>query len=140
MKKLLLSLIGILGFFSFIQGQLILHEDFEGGFPVDWTQITNATDGGWNVGSSEDLSSQYWTIPANGSAQIAATNDDACNCDKSQDYLITPVLDFTTLSEVVLGFDMFFIKAQFNVTEQATVEVSTDGIAWTVIADLPNHG
>ena len=108
MKKLLLSLIGILGFFSFIQAQLIFQENFEGpGLPVDWTQITNATDGGWKVGTPEALSSQYLTFPTNGSVQIAATNDDACNCDKSQDYLITPFLDFTTLPEVVLGFDMF---------------------------------
>ena len=140
MKKLLLSLIGILGFFSFIQAQLIFQENFEGpGLPVDWTQITNATDGGWKVGTPEALSSQYLTFPTNGSVQIAATNDDACNCDKSQDYLITPFLDFTTLPEVVLGFDMFFIGAQFNVTETATIEVSTDGNSWTVIADLPNH-
>src|SRR5688572_20784367 len=101
MKKLLLLFIGILGIVSFIPGQLILLEDFEAGLPDDWTQITYASDGGWVVGSPEDLSSPGLTFPPNGSPQFAATNDNACNCDKSQDYLITPVLDFTTLSEVV---------------------------------------
>jgi hypothetical protein len=140
MKKLLLSLIGILGIISIIQGQIILQEDFEGGYPADWTQTTNATDNGWSVGSAEDLSSMYWKILDNGSDRIIATNDDACNCDKSEDYLITPILDFSTLSEVVLSFDMFFLGYWNNVAETATIEVSTDGNTWTVIADLPNHG
>ena len=141
MKKLILSLAGILGLMSLIQAQLIFHEDFEGsGLPADWSQITNASDGGWKVGTPGSLSSEYWTIASNNSIQVAATNDDACNCDKSQDYLITPILDFTTLTGVALSFDMFFGKGTYQgFTEQATIEISTDGTNWTIIQDFEGH-
>ena len=141
MKKLSLILALTISLISFNQAQVILTEDFEsGGLPTDWTLSTLATDGGWNIGSSADLSSQFWAIPLNGSAQIAATNDDACNCNKSQDYLISPRLDFTALTGVALSFDMFFGKGTYQgFTEQATIEVSTDGDNWTIVEDLPNH-
>lgn len=141
MKKFVLALTIFIGILTITQAQIVLQEDFEAvGIPADWTQITNASDSGWKVGTFGELSSQYWTIASNGSLQVAATNDDACNCDKSQDYLITPVLDFTGLTGASLTFDMFFGKGTYGVfTEQATIEVSIDGIIWVAIEDLAGH-
>ncbi len=141
MKQFLFSLLIATGFYGVTQAQILFQEDFEGAaLPADWTQITNATDSGWKVGSFVDLSSQFWPIAANGSIQVAATNDDACNCDKSQDYLITPPLDLTTVLDVVLSVDIFFGKGTYaGFTEQATIEISTDGINWNVLEDLTGH-
>ena len=74
-------------------GQTILvDENFDGAtFPIGWTQTSNATDGGWLMGNNSSLQSQWWSIAAHGS--FIATNDDACDCDKTMDYLIMPPLD-----------------------------------------------
>lgn len=127
---------------AFSQAQVIFQENFESGsFPADWTQETNATDGGWKIGSSSNLSSQYWTIAGNGSTNIAATNDDACNCDKSQDRMITPPIDLSGLSGVALQVDVFFGKGTYeNFSEQAAIEISLDGTTWTVLEELHGHG
>ena len=141
MKKYTLFLALTICAYTMINAQVIFTEDFEGvGLPADWSQNTLATDGGWNIGSPADLSSQYWTIPTNGSTQIAATNDDDCNCNKSQDYLITPRIDLTSYTGVAVSFDMFFGKSEYQgFIEQATIEVSTDGVNWSIIADLSRH-
>lgn len=142
MKRHLFTLTLSLVLMTFSQAQVIFQEDFESGtFPLGWTQETNATDGGWLIGSSSGLSSQFWPIAANGSTRIAATNDDGCNCDKSQDRLITPPLDFTGLSGIALQVDVFFGKGTYeNFSEQAAIEVSLDGSIWTVLEDLHGHG
>ena len=71
---------------------ILLDEDFEGViFPVGWTQTTNATDGGWLMGTNISLQSQWWSIATHGN--FIATNDDECDCDKTVDYLIMPPLD-----------------------------------------------
>ncbi|MEO7905567.1 MAG: choice-of-anchor J domain-containing protein [Saprospiraceae bacterium] len=132
----------LLTFFSHIlQSQIILKEDFESGTLSGWSNQTNANDGGWKVGTPTGLSSQYWPIAANGSNYIAATNDDGCNCDKSQDYLISPPLDFSNLSGVALQMDIFFGRGTYqSFTEQATVEISLDGENWTILEELHGHG
>jgi len=76
---------------------ILLSEDFETqAFPSGWTQNTNASDGGWILGTSTELESQYWSITTHGN--FIATNDDACDCDKSMDYLIMPLLDFSAFN------------------------------------------
>ena len=142
MKKLLLIQVIIISICSSqIQSQTIFQEDFESGIqPAGWTQITNATDNGWKFGTSTALSSQYWAIPANGSLRIAATNDDGCNCDKSNDYLITPPLNFTGLDGVALSVDILFGGGTYeSFTEQANIEVSTDKLNWTVLEVIHGH-
>ena len=128
MKQTLLSLFFTLLTAACLQAQVILSENFEGGsVPAGWTSQTLATDGGWKVGTASALSSQYWTVTANGSTRIAASNDDACNCDKSQDYLVTPPLDLSSVNAAVLSVDVFFQANVFqNATERLTIEVSTD--------------
>ncbi len=142
MKRHLFTLTLSFMLISISQAQVILQENFESGsFPTGWTQETNATDGGWKIGSSSGLSSQYWPIPSNGSTRIAATNDDGCNCDKNQDRFITPLLDFTGYNEIALQVDVFFGKGTFqSFSEEAAIEISLDGATWTGLEDLHGHG
>ncbi|MCB9290730.1 MAG: choice-of-anchor J domain-containing protein [Lewinellaceae bacterium] len=124
-----------------LNGQILLQEDFESGtLPDGWSIQTNATDGGWAVGAAAAISSQYWDISNNGSQHIAATNDDACNCDKSQDYLIMPPLNLSGLTAAALRYDVFYAGNTYQgSTERATIEVSLDGTSWQEIAVLPGH-
>lgn len=129
--------------FGNVNAQVIYSEDFEGGsLPSDWIVNTNATDGGWNVGTPATLSSQNWGIVSNGSQRVIASNDDACNCNKSEDYLIMPPLDMTNQASLTLEVDVFFGAQTYdNITEIGTIEVSTDSMqTWTVLEDLHGHG
>jgi hypothetical protein len=122
-----------------LYGQEFFKEDFEdGSLPQDWSIETLATDGGYKIGSAAQLQSEFWPIPDNGSGNIIATNDDACNCNKSQDYLILPPQDFSGYTSIVLNADIYFGQGSFEgITERATLEVSTDGgSTWSVIEVL----
>lgn len=143
MKKLPLILFVIIAFCnSQLHSQTIFQEDFESGTqPPGWTQITNATDNGWKFDTPVALSSQFWPIPSSGSLRIAATNDDGCNCNKRNDYLITPPLNLTELNGVALSVDIFFGRGTYeSFTEQATIEISTDKLNWTVVEVIHGHG
>ena len=142
MKKILLSFGFIVLSLTFLKAQILLEEDFEGGVvPPGWTITSSATDGGWKVGSPASLSSQFFSIQSNGSNNIAATNDDACNCNKSDEYFITPPLDFTNLTAVILSFDSYYADNLYQGNqEDATIEASTDGVNWEVLEDLHGHG
>lgn len=116
---------------------VLLSEDFQAGtLPVGWSQQTNATDGGWLLGNSTQLESQYWALAAHGN--FIATNDDECDCDKSVDYLITPPLDLSTLTAAVLQFQNYFDGgSEFGGTEVATVEYSLNGgSTWTILETI----
>ena len=116
---------------------VLLSEDFTlGTLPVGWSQSTNATDGGWLLGTNTSLQSTYWSISSHGN--FIATNDDACDCDKSEDYLITPSLDLTGMSSVALQFQNYFDGGTlFGGTEVATVEYSLDnGTTWTILQTI----
>lgn len=116
---------------------ILLSEDFEGGpFPLGWSQSSNASDGGWILGTDVELESQYWAIAEHGN--FIATNDDACDCDKSVDYLITPSLDLSNANGAVLQFENYFDGGSlFGGTEIATIEYSTDGgSTWTILEQI----
>ena len=134
--NILLLFLATMGF-----SQVLLMEDFESSsLPVDWQITTNATDGGWRFGTSQSLSSDYFPIASNGSI-IAVTNDDACNCDKEDEYLISRPIDLSEVDAAVLKFDLFYGDRTFqNIQEDATVEISLDGTTWTVLDDLHGHG
>ncbi len=139
MKRWLLTICALTVFTLGAMAQTYFSEDFNSGdLPAGWTQVTAASDGGWLFGSATQLSSQYYGIPDNGT-NIAATNDDGCNCDKNADYLILPPVDLSTATFPLLQFDHFFRGLTFqNSTEVATVEVSTDqGATWNVVATMP---
>lgn len=107
--------------------------------PAGWSQTTLATDGGWKFGASAANSSQYFTLPSNGT-NIASTNDDKCNCDKSVDRLVTPSFDLSAAAGnlVYLKFDNYYFQGSYNgAVEHAYVKVSTDGgTNWTTVQDL----
>lgn len=143
MNKLFFTLLLSLMMLGGISAQVIFEEDFEGGaLPDGWTITTSANDGGWLVGTAPALSSQTFPIESNGSSRIIATNDDGCNCDKSDEYLIMPPQDLSGLTSVIVSFDAFYTdQAYQGDQEDATIEVSLDGGAsWTVLEDLHGHG
>lgn len=118
-----------------------LNEDFEGGtLPSGWTQVTSATDGGWKFGINTALQSSNWPIPAH--TKFAATNDDGCNCDKSNDLIKTTSVNLSTAASARLSVDVLFYEGTYNnVTEVGTIEVSTDGgTTWTVLETLTGQG
>lgn len=121
-----------------LSGQTILvDENFDvGTFPSGWTQTSNATDGGWLMGNNNSLQSQWWSIAAHGN--FIATNDDACDCDKTLDYLIMPPLDLSTLTSAVLQFESYFDAGSLSGgTEVATIEYSLDnGVTWTLLQTI----
>ena len=142
MRYLLLSFFCVFGGASSLSAQVLFQENFEtAGLPAGWLVTTVATDGGWKIGTPAVLSSQYFTIEGNGSLQVAGTNDDACNCNKSNDYLITPPLNLSAVTTAVLKADIYFGAQTYqNVTENGTIEVSLDKLNWTVLATLHGHG
>ncbi len=121
-----------------LNAQVLLEENFEGGsIPSGWTQQTDASDGGWKVGTASALSSLSFPIPDN-SSKVAATNDDGCDCNKLADYLILPPLDFSAVTVPKLKFDVFYVEGTWEgATENGSIEASTDaGVTWTVVDDL----
>ena len=139
MKKLLLSLAALFAATTaFAQGQSTIYSwDFNNGMPSGWSQVTNATDGGFQAGSASSVSSQYFTISDPGS-NILATNDDDCNCNKADEYLITDTLDLSNYSVLHVTFKSFYYGATYSgATEAAEFLYSTNGgSSWTSLADI----
>jgi thiol-disulfide isomerase/thioredoxin len=141
MKKSILPLL-ILALMStnLVQAQnFFINENFSGtGVPAGWTQQTQATDGGWRVGTNTQLQSQFWPIPAF-QGNMIATNDDACNCNKSNEFLITPAIDLDGATSALLSFDCFYENGSYQgVTENFSVRVSTDGgTTFTLVQTIP---
>ena len=136
--------LSFLSFNSVFAQTILLEENFsstsQSGLPVLWSQSTLSTDGGWLSGTSNTLQSQYWGIAAHGT--FVATNDDACDCNKSEDYLITPPLNFTGLDNAILSFAGFFSGQAFEgSTDRATIEYSIDGgNSWIVLTEIAGNG
>ncbi len=122
--------------------QIIYAEDFEGGsIPSGWTQETNASDGGWKIGTAAQLTSGYFPVLDNGTNNLIGTNDDACNCDKNNDFLISPAFDLSGYSNIILSFQSFYTdQAYGGGQEEVTIEASLDKINWTILDDLHGHG
>ncbi|MBL6867511.1 MAG: T9SS type A sorting domain-containing protein [Cryomorphaceae bacterium] len=139
MKKYLLTFTALFAAATaFAQGQSTIQSwDFNSGIPTGWTQSTNATDGGFGAGSASSLSSQYFTITDPGS-NILAANDDDCNCDKADEYLITDTLDLSNYSVLHATFKSFYYGATYSgSTESAEFLYTTNGgTTWTSLADI----
>ena len=116
---------------TILLGDVIIF-DFEAGLPEGGELIDG--DCGWLFGNNG--SSDYWTIPEHGN--YAYANDDQCNGDMSDVWMILPPVDFTEIDapwvsfQNVRKFDIFTIKASLDGTTWDDVEVlSTDNIsAW----------
>lgn len=137
MKKqlLILSSLAIAGN-SF--SQILMNEAFESGLPGTWSKTTLGTDGGWKNGAAAALSSANYAFSTTNATKFMGTNDDACNCNKSADRLISPSLDLTNPANYRLSTDIFFQKGTYQgKTEVGTIEISTDGgTTWTVLRNL----
>ena len=138
MKKIYLSLIFVYVAFILNAQTVILSENFQSASgstpPTGWTRTQATGSNGWKFGTS--LGSQYWVVPAH--TVYAASNDDDCNCDMSQDFLISPVLNLTSYSSVILTFQAFF-TGEYSST--AYVKVSTNGgTSWTTASTLSPSG
>ena len=141
MRQTLLSLSFLLFASSLIAQNVLLQEGFDdAALPDGWTQQTLATDGGWLAGTSDELESQWWPIEPHGT--FMATNDDGCDCDKSEDYLILPELDFSGIDNAILAFSTYFDGGTYQgVTEGAFIEYSLDGgESWMLMQALISSG
>lgn len=142
-KKLLAGFL-LVSMASSVSAQVIWEETFEGGttLPAGWTQTTLASDGGWKIGTPSALSSSAFPIPA-ASGNVLGTNDDGCNCNKSVDQLMTPVIDLTTFDTTMyLMFDIFYLNATYQgATEKLSLLASTDGgTTWNTLTELQGAG
>ena len=137
------------GFSQTINAQTVVFgpEDFEGtmeaatGIPTGWQETGLSNDGIWAVGDETAASSQYWAVPAHPAGGVFTySNDDECNCDKSEDRLILPAQDFSAVTGfLTLNADLYHDGAYGNI---GSVEVSIDqGTTWTevgVVENLPD--
>lgn len=128
-------------FFALLLGNIsaqtpIFEENFNAGttLPAGWSQTTLATDGGWIIGDADALSSQYFPV-APGDGNMLATNDDACDCNKSNDLLILPSVNLTGITSVYLLFDLYYWDlANGAAQESLTLQASTNnGVTWTAV-------
>jgi len=87
-----------------------------------WRTSENNNSGGWKYGTSKELGSPGWFLE--GRDHFMASNDDKCNCDASNDMLISPVLDLSNYKEAHLVFDGFGDGQRLS---DGYVKVSTDG-------------
>lgn len=119
---------------------VLLDETFESpatGLPTGWTQQTLATDGGWIRGTA--LSSTDFTIPAH--TRYMATNDDGCNCDKSNDRLISSPLDLSNVLAASLKLSYLFLNGDYQGNDETfKVQASTDnGTTWVTLLDATGN-
>ncbi|MBE8724085.1 M4 family metallopeptidase [Flavobacterium hungaricum] len=97
--------------------------DFEGENKYKgWRSFQNKTSAGWIYGTSQELGSPGWFLE--GHDHFMASNDDKCNCDASNDMLLSPVFDLSNYKEAHLTFDGFADGQRFS---DGYVKVSTDG-------------
>ncbi|MCC9063337.1 M4 family metallopeptidase [Flavobacterium piscisymbiosum] len=87
-----------------------------------WRATENINSAGWQYGTSKDLGSPGWFLE--GHDHFMASNDDKCNCDASNDMLISPVFDLSNYKEAHLVFDGFGDGQRLS---DGYVKVSTDG-------------
>ncbi len=130
-------------FSASISAQTIFSEDFEGtsgtGLPTGWTQTTLSTDGGWLAGTGTALSSSSFGIADH--TKIVATNDDGCNCNKSNDFLMSPSFSLVGYTNVYVSFDAYYFHGTYQGnTEIGTLKVSTNGgTNWTDVQILTGN-
>lgn len=119
---------------------VLFSENFDGGGPYNVT--TNQSDLGgtpvdaWGVANTAGASSGFWDTSGN-ATNFAFTNDDACNCDKSNDLLTTTVIDLSgTYVSAALTFDHAFAAID---PEVGDVLISiNNGATFTSVLNLTN--
>lgn len=138
MKKFVqFALVFMLAFSVGVNAQTVLLEaNFDDGLmPAGWSTSGNPGSSGFSVGSSADAAGPYFTPPEHGN--VAYTNDDACNCDKSNDQLLTS--EFTVVENTLLTFSVLFLNNDAYGDEMATVTATNDGgTTWFSILNIEN--
>jgi len=131
MKKLL-TLFCLLAAGLSTPAQVYYTQDFEGaGIPAGWMQTSFATDGGWLFSSNSGVQSSGFPVAPH--TKMACTNDDLCNCDKSEDLLYTLSVDLSSAApQVYMTYaNYYFNRTYQGITETAMIVVSTDGgVTW----------
>jgi hypothetical protein len=132
MKKLF-TLIAMISIASLSLQAQPWNENFEdGNIPAGWLNETVGSDDGFIVGS--DLSSTYFPIPPH--TIYIGTNDDECNCDKSEDRLITTQYGIPADEVYTLSF-AYYVTTDGAGAETASVSISNDnGDTWTELTVL----
>ena len=119
---------------------VLYSEDFETApvpnFPTGWS--TSGLVSGFFTGSAGNGPGQaneggFWPVPPH--TTFAMTNDDVCNCDKSEDYLVLPTQDFTSETDMSISFSVYHDGSGGS---RASIEVSTNGGGnWTQVYQIP---
>ena len=113
----------------------ILFEDFESGGLGSFTTQGAAGSDNFQNGTTNTASSQFWIIEPTNDTQFAYSNDDACDCDKSNDRLTSPVFSLAGYTaNVFLEFDHAYSA---YTSETAEVQINT-GAGWNTISTLNN--
>ena len=113
----------------------ILYENFEGGGIGDFTTQGEAGSDLFQNGNINTASSQFWIIEPTNTTQFAYSNDDACDCDKSNDLLTSPIFSLAGIpGNVFLEFDHAFSAETYEI---AAVEINT-GTGWNNLVTLTN--
>lgn len=116
---------------------LPFYEDFDAtvapALPTDWSTQTLGTDAGFET-TGASPGGFYLMTPYNGN--YALTNDDACNCDKSEDYLFLPgPFDLSGVQQYSMSFAYELNNSYDGVAE---VQATTDGgNTWFTLDNLP---
>lgn len=105
--------------------------------PAGWQKSTLGTDSAFTVGTAGTAFTQanfggYWPVPAHG--KFIMSNDDVCNCDKSEELLQLPEFDFTGKSGLLLSFEIYD-DGLFG-SLPTTVEMSVNNGAWDTILQV----
>lgn len=130
-------------------GEILLSEDFETEtIPATWTLSSAASSAGWMADTASAALS--WSPTETSPLAVFglynwfavsndAKHDDGSNSnDASEDYLVSPTMDFTSISSALLQFDFYFNPTKSFST--ATVEVSTDaGTTWASILTVTGN-
>ncbi len=120
---------------------IILNETFEGttttAAPKDWQVVSKATDKGWLAGTVTALKSTGMAMTGN-TTKIMVTNEDKCNCDKSEDLLITPKMNLKGKNAVFMSLSVYFGgRTDSGTKENAYIQASTDaGVTWTTVSEV----
>lgn len=103
---------------------------------LGWRTFENKGAAGWKQGIRSELGSPGWPIQDH--TKFMASNDDKCNCNASNDMLISPVFDLTNYKEAHLSFDGFGDSQRLS---DGYVKVSTDGgETWQEVLHMPYYG
>ncbi len=71
-------------------------ENFNTSLPCDWEKSANNVNANWQDGNSTSFNSTNFSLASD--SGIIASNDELCNCDKSNSQIKSPWFDFTQTS------------------------------------------